>query len=73
MAKELDIFNSTPRVVVCTQAKEEDYYFPNASKLKEGEKYHLSRLEVFSWHTDVYLKEFPGCRFNSVQFEEVED
>lgn len=72
MAKELDIFNNTPRIAVCVQAKKEDCFYPNASKLKEGEKYHLSDLEAFPWHTDVYLKEFPGYRFNSVQFGEVD-
>jgi hypothetical protein len=37
-----------------------------------GEVYTLDREEEHSWHTKYYLKEFPGLKFNSVNFEEVE-
>lgn len=33
--------------------------------------YTVERTEVHSSSTDVYLEEFPGKRFNSVNFEEV--
>lgn len=38
-----------------------------------GEVYTLDREEEHSWHTKYYLKEFPDLRFNSVNFEEVNE
>ncbi len=38
--------------------------------LKQGEFYTVDRTEVHSSTTDVYLKEFPGVRFNSVCLEQ---
>lgn len=38
--------------------------------LSEGMIYTVDFTDVGSWHTDVYLKEFPGKPFNSVLFEE---
>lgn len=39
-----------------------------------GEIYTLSREpEVHSWHTKYYLEEVPGKKFNSVQFEAVDE
>jgi hypothetical protein len=34
--------------------------------------YTLARCETHTWHTKFYLKEFPGMKFNSVCFEEVD-
>lgn len=39
--------------------------------LVEGELYEVDRIEEHSWHTRVYLKDYPGRGFNSVCFEEV--
>lgn len=36
-----------------------------------GQVYTIDHTEVDSWHTDVYLKEFPEVKFNSVFFEDV--
>jgi len=33
-----------------------------------GDIYTVAFTEVHSWHTKVFLKEFPGIDFNSVQF-----
>lgn len=45
----------------------------HASKyIKEGEVYTVDYTEVSSWHTDVFLEEFPGNCFNSVHFAEVD-
>ena len=41
--------------------------------LKFGAVYHIKRTEVGDWHTDVYLKEVPDQRFNSVMFEHVKE
>jgi hypothetical protein len=43
----------------------------NAKLLKLGKTYTVERIEEHSWHTKVFLKEFPGFEFNSVWFEEV--
>lgn len=43
----------------------------NAKLLKLGETYTIEKTEVHSWHTKVFLKEFPGVEFNSAWFEEV--
>lgn len=71
MAKEFDIFNDSKRPVVCIMESEENYYFPNASLLKEGQVYHVRGVHVGGFNTDVYLEEFPDKRFNSVQFGEI--
>ena len=38
--------------------------------LKVGEVYTIDRVVVHSWYTNVYVKEIPGERFNSVSFTE---
>lgn len=40
-------------------------------KLVIGEEYTVEKTEIHSWHTKVYLKEFPGLKFNSASFEDV--
>lgn len=39
--------------------------------LEHGKTYTVANTEVYSFHTDVYLEEFPGVRFNSVHFVDV--
>lgn len=36
--------------------------------LEEGKQYAIQRVDVRSWHTKIYLEEFPGKGFNSVCF-----
>ena len=36
--------------------------------LEFGKEYELERAEVHSWHTKIFLKDFPGKSFNSVWF-----
>ena len=43
----------------------------NACKLKIGEIYNVCKIEPHSWHTKIYLTEFPNIPFNSVWFSEV--
>lgn len=43
-----------------------------AQHLKEGEWYTVEYTEVHNWSTDVFLKEFPNVRFNSVNLLEKE-
>lgn len=71
---EFDIYDSEERKVVCVSNKDHNFYDcdENAPLLKVGEQYTVSEVEVHSWHTVVYLKEFPGVEFNSVCFEEIE-
>lgn len=40
--------------------------------LELGGEYIIEKADVYPWHTDVTLKEFPGLRFNSVHFEEID-
>ena len=37
--------------------------------LEVGKEYTIDRTEVHSWHTKIYLKEFPNKSFNSVWFD----
>lgn len=39
----------------------------------EGVEYTVDHTDVHNFHTDVYLKEFPGVPFNSVHFIDDED
>ena len=41
--------------------------------LEINKTYTVDKVEVHSWHTKVYLKEFPGLKFNDVSFEKVVD
>lgn len=36
--------------------------------LIEGDIYEVAKEEVHSWHTKLYLTEFPSKKFNSVSF-----
>ncbi len=66
---ELNIENGTAREVICKRV-ENGNYFPNGNLVQKGKKYHLVKMEVHPWYTNVYLKEFPDKVFNSVQFAE---
>lgn len=49
-----------------------DYHKEIAEKhLEVGEEYIIERTDVDSYHTDVYLKEIPGVKFNSVFFSDI--
>jgi len=37
--------------------------------LEAGKEYTIDHTEIRSWHTKVFLDEFPGRQFNSVWFE----
>lgn len=41
-----------------------------AAKFTVGSKYTVERMLTHSFYTDVFLKEVPGVKFNSVQFED---
>ncbi len=38
--------------------------------LESGETYTIMLEEAHTWHTHVYLQEFPGKAFNSIWFKE---
>ena len=40
--------------------------------LTRGQIYQVSRVIVENWSSEVVLREFPGERFNTVLFENVE-
>lgn len=44
----------------------------NHHLLGVGKEYTLEDIIVHSWHTIVYIEEFPDMEFNSVVFEEID-
>ena len=44
----------------------------NHHLLEIGKEYTLEDIIVHSWHTIVYIEEFPDMKFNSVAFEEID-
>ena len=71
----MDIFNSKPRKLVCISNEDHEWVEAdeNAHLLIVGNTYTMVDIEVHSWHTLVWLKEFPGVEFNSSCFEECEE
>jgi len=39
--------------------------------LEAGRTYTITRVDMYDWHTDIFLEGFPGIKFNSVMFTEV--
>ena len=39
--------------------------------LKIGNKYTIEKIEPHDFHTNVWVKEVPGIRFNSVMFDDL--
>ena len=70
----MDIYDKSERQVVCVSNKNNHFYDcdKNSPLLTVGEKYTVMDVDVCSWHTEVWLKEFPDVEFNSVCFEEIE-
>ena len=70
---EFDIWNNESRKVVCTRNGDDDSLVANTYNhlLEVGKTYTVEDVEIHSWHTIVYLKEFPGKTFNSVLFNEI--
>ena len=70
----MDIFNSEPRKIKCIR-NDDDVWGggENHHLLEVGKEYTLEDIDVHSWHTIVYLEEFPNVEFNSVAFEEIEN
>lgn len=60
------------KVKCCTLSAGYNYHQEIAEKYLEIDKeYTVEKTIVDSWYTDVYLKEFPDIKFNSVFFEDV--
>ena len=74
--KELDIFNSEPREVICIDKYDTPTDTRNYEKLEVGKKYHMTDIVVGGWYTKIWLKEFgddyDNNSFNSVLFGEVD-
>ena len=71
----MDIFNSELRKIKCIR-NDDDVWGgggENHHLLEVGKEYTLEYVEVHSWHTIIYLEEFPNVEFNSVAFEEIEE
>lgn len=72
---EINIYNSKPRKVICVDNENNNFFEcdENSPLLTVGDTYTLIDIEVHSWHTIVWLGEFPGVEFNSCCFEEMEE
>jgi hypothetical protein len=46
---------------------------PIKENLTLGQVYTVDHIEIHSWHTKVFLTEFPDKKFNSVHFDQVEE
>ena len=65
----MDIYSEEGTKVIYTGKGGYDHHKEHANKhLKIGETYTVDYTDVGGWHTDVYLKEVPNERFNSVHF-----
>lgn len=70
---ELNIWNNEPRFIRCINKYSTPTDTRNWERLEVGKTYYLTDLDVGSWYTDIYLKEFEGLSFNSVLFEEIKN
>lgn len=74
----MDIRNTKPGdKVVCVEQMGYLYFWGadrgNAKEcLVVGKQYTVEKVEIHSWHTNVFLEGYPGIPFNSVQFKNVE-
>lgn len=71
----MNINNSKfPRLVRCVRNVDNSWLYErkNAPLLKIERCYKVVRIHIESWYTLVELEEFPGVKFNSVLFEELE-
>lgn len=69
----MDIFNSEEREIRCVRNDNNTTDSRYNHLLEVGKIYHVECVDVHSWHTDVYLREFPNMNFNSVLFAEIDE
>ena len=75
----MNIQNNKPRFIRCIDKYSTPIDTRNYKKLKIGETYMLSYLEVHDCHTYAFLEDFYDyeaeeyLEFNSVLFEEIEN
>lgn len=69
----MNVRDYSERKVVCVHNKDNGFfgYDSNSPLLEVGATYTVVDLYVYSWYTEVKLKEFPNVVFNSVCFEEI--
>ena len=70
----MDIYNTKPRKIKCVRNDDNVWGGggENHHLLEVGKEYTLEDIIVHSWHTIVYIEEFPDMEFNSVVFEEID-
>lgn len=73
-SRSMDITNPAQREVVCIDNNDHTWGGDDHASefLTAGKIYHVDRIVVHSWHTQVALKEFPDQWFNSIAFAEKE-
>lgn len=69
----MNIYAPTGTLVTITESSAKNGYIPDKQQIEKhckiGEVYQVSRTVVHSSSSEVYLKEFPGVGFNTVNFE----
>ena len=70
----MNINNSNPRKIRCVANNHNMWGSVNGEEkmLEIGKVYTLEYIWVSSFFTIITLSEFPGVRFNSVLFEEID-
>lgn len=70
----MDIYNTKRRKIKCVRNDDDVWVVvvKNHHLLEVGKEYTLEDIIVHSWHTIVYIEEFPDVEFNSVAFEEID-
>ncbi len=71
----MNIYTLSGKKVRCVNLSGGYNYHQELAKkhLVVGEEYTVDYTDVGSWHTDVFLTEFPDVAFNSVFFENVDE
>lgn len=73
MSRHFDIWDNSERTVKCIAKYDTSPYVCDYKLLKIGKKYTVTNVDVYGFYTMITLKEFPGKRFNSVLFTEVQN
>ena len=71
---KIDIYITKPWKFKCVR-NDEDVWGgggENHHLLEVGREYTLEDIVIHSWHTIIYIEEFPDMEFNSVAFEEID-
>lgn len=71
--RKININDYSQRKVICVGNGNNNFFScdRNSPLLDIGKIYNVVSINVYSWHTEIRLKEFPDIPFNSVCFNEI--